>query len=89
MKKLYDLAVKTGSYVNNSGDNKNSYANIGVIMENDDGSRMIFIKRSFNPAGVPFKEGSESIIVSMFKPKVKDETTPPPEQNIPDGEIPF
>jgi hypothetical protein len=72
MKKVHDLAVKTGSYADKQGDIKNRYENIGSIMENDDGGRFMFLKRSFNPAGVPFKEGSTDIIVSMFDPKPRD-----------------
>jgi hypothetical protein len=70
MKKLYDLAVKTGSYTKD-GAEKNRYENIGAVMEGDNGQFM-FLKRSFNPAGVPFREGSESIVVSMFPPKDND-----------------
>jgi len=69
MKKIYDLAVKTGSY-QKDGETKNRYENIGSVMENENGQFM-FLKRSFNPAGVDFKEGSESIIISMFAPKEK------------------
>jgi hypothetical protein len=87
MKKLYDLAVKTGSY-QKDGETKNRYANIGVIMEGTDGNRFLFINRHFNPAGVPFKEGSESIIVSMFKPKVADDQQSPPPP-VSDDDIPF
>lgn len=67
MKKLYDLAVKTGSYTKD-GAEKNRYENIGAMMDGDNGP-FIFLKRSFNPAGVPFRDGSESIVVSMFPPK--------------------
>ena len=67
MKKLYDFAVKTGSY-KQGGEDKNKYENIGAIMEGDNGPFM-FLKRTFNPAGVPYKEGSTDIIVSLFKPK--------------------
>ena len=93
MKKLYDLAVKTGSY-EKAGDTKNRYENIGAIFENEDGGRMLFIKRSFNPAGVPFREGSESILISMFKPKTDEQSETPSgaEQvgnKFADGEIPF
>jgi len=69
MKKEFDLAVKVGSY-QKDGETKNRYENVGSIMSNDKGSFM-FLKRSFNPAGVDFKEGSESIIISMFAPKEK------------------
>jgi hypothetical protein len=68
MKKLYDLAVKTGEYTDRSGQTKGRYENIGALMENDNG-KFIFLKKTFNPAGVTAKDGSESIIVSMFKPR--------------------
>ena len=92
MKKIKDLAVKTGSYVVNN-ETKNRYENIGAIMEGQDGSKFMFLKRSFNPAGVPFKDGSTDIIVSMFDVKKNGEagqqtqqTQQAPEQT---GEIPF
>lgn len=69
MKKLYDLAVKTGSYQSN-GQTKNKYENIGSVMEGNNG-QFIFLKKCFNPAGVE-SQGSD-IIVSMFKPKQKNE----------------
>jgi hypothetical protein len=87
MKKLYDLAVKTGSY-QKGDETKNRYANIGAIMEGTDGNRFLFINRHFNPAGVPFKEGSESIIVSMFKPKAADDQQSPPPP-VSDDDIPL
>lgn len=87
MKKLYDLAVKTGSYLKD-GIEKGRYENIGSVMEGDSG-KFIFLKRSFNPAGAPFKAGSESIIVSMFKPKnsVDEELANIPEPG--EEDIPF
>lgn len=91
MKKLYDLAVRTGSYIKD-GLEKGKYENIGAVMEGDNG-KFMFLKRSFNPAGVPFKDGSESIIVSMFTPKknVDEELANIPEPSAPvsDEEIPF
>lgn len=67
--KLYDLAVKTGEYTNRDGETKARYANVGAVMAKDDGGKFIMLNRHFNPAGVPFKEGAESILVSMFEPK--------------------
>ena len=64
-KKTHDLAVKVGEY-EKDGQTKNRYVNIGMILEKDDGGRFMLLNRSFNPAGVPFKEGSETIMVSMF-----------------------
>ena len=90
MKKLYDLAVKIGSYTNSNGDTKNRYLNIGAIMEKDDGGRMIFLNRTFNPAGVPTEQDRESIIVSMFAPKKNDSANEPePAPPASDSDIPF
>ena len=85
-KKTHDLAVKVGEY-EKDGQTKNRYVNIGMILEKDDGGRFMLLNRSFNPAGVPFKEGSETIMVSMFSVKSgeQNEDKTPPE----DGDIPF
>lgn len=73
MRKLYDLAVKTREYTDNNGNNKASWENIGSVMENDKGTQFMFIKKTFNPAGVPVvgnaRADSDSILVSMFEPK--------------------
>ena len=76
--KLYDLAVKTGSYVKD-GEEKGRYENIGSVWKGDNGSYLV-IKRTFNPAGVPFKDGSDSIFVSMFEPR-QDEQKPQSRQS--------
>jgi len=68
MKKVFELAVKVGSY-QKDGETKNRYENVGAIMEGDKGQFM-FLKRSFNPAGID-ADGKESIIISMFAPKEK------------------
>lgn len=71
-KKVYDLAIKVSSYTDNQGKEKGRYENVGSVLEMDDGGKMILLKRSFNPAGVPFKDGSDQIVISMFVPKDKD-----------------
>ena len=67
-KRIKDLAVVTGSYYKD-GLEKRLYENIGVLMEADDGNQFIMIKRFINLAGLPFKDGSESVLVSMFDPR--------------------
>lgn len=67
-RKVKDLAVVTGTYQSN-GETKKRYANVGAVMEGDDGSRFITLDRHFNPAGVPFKEGGDRIVISMFDPR--------------------
>lgn len=71
-KKLYDLAVKTGSYTDREGAEKGRWQNIGAVMQGDDGNAFLMLAAWFNPAGVPRKDGSESILVSCFKPEPKD-----------------
>lgn len=72
-KKLYDLAVKTGEYTDNTGAKKGRWQNVGAVMANDDGGKFIMLAKWFNPAGVPDLSGkgatSESILLSMFEPK--------------------
>lgn len=68
MKKTYDLAVKTGTYKDKNGEQKNRYENIGTVVEGDNGPYII-MKRTFNPAGVPNPENRDTIVVSMFAPK--------------------
>ena len=71
MKKLYDMCVVTSSYSHN-GQTKNHYENIGAIFKNDKGNNFAVIKAHFNPAAIQRKEGSDSILVSLFPPKDKD-----------------
>lgn len=84
MRKVKDLAVVTGTYTKN-GVQKNRYKTIGVILENDKGQFM-FLDRSFNPAGVPFKEGTDSVLISIFDPKQDDKPSSTP---VADESIPF
>lgn len=93
MRKIKDLAVVTGTYTKD-GETKNRYRTIGALMENDKG-QFIFLDRAFNPAGIPFKDGSESIIVSLYDPKQAEPTAhEKAKQNAyqpqqPDEDIPY
>ena len=98
--KLYDLAVKVGSYVNRDGETKNRYQNVGAVLANNDGGKFIMLAKWFNPAGVVDERGGESIILSMFKPNDREavpETTgaaapaPTPMKRAPmkEDDIPF
>lgn len=80
-KKLYDVAVKTGSYIKD-GEEKSRYENVGSMWEGDNGAYLV-IKRTFNPAGVPFKDGSDSIFLSLFKPQEQQK----PQQSKPASEF--
>jgi len=90
-KKIKDLAVKTGTY-QAGGATKNRYENIGSLMQSDDGSQFIIMKRTFNPAGVPNPENKDSVLVSVFDlkdsgvhsaEKVSSSVVPPLEDSVP------
>lgn len=66
MKKVYDLAVKVGSYTNKDGQEKGRYQNVGAVMESDKG-RFILLEKTFNPAGI--QDGKGSVLIHMFEPK--------------------
>ncbi len=68
VKKIYDIAVVTGSY-QQGNDTKNRYKTVGAVMQREDGGKFLSLDRSFNPAGVPFREGSDQILLSLFPPK--------------------
>jgi hypothetical protein len=71
-KKIKDVAVKTGTYKDRNGEEKGRWLNVGSVLQLDDGGKVLLLNRSFNPAGVPFKEGSDVVMLSMFDPKDKD-----------------
>lgn len=72
-RKIYDLAVKVGSYNDRDGNPKGRYVNAGAIFEKDDGSKFITINRTFNPAGVPNPDNKEMIVLSQFDLREKGE----------------
>jgi hypothetical protein len=67
-----DLVVKTGTFTNREGEEKNRYENIGTLVEKDDGGRFIMLKRTFNIAGVPNPEDRDTIVVSIFSKDGKE-----------------
>lgn len=67
-KKIYDLAVKVGTYQKDN-ETKNKYTNVGLVMEKDDGGKFLLIDPLFNFGAVKRDEGRDMVIVSMFPPK--------------------
>lgn len=68
MGKLYDVSVKTGSYLKD-GQVKNKYETVGAIMESKNGGKFMLLKASFNPAAIQRKEGDDNILLSLYPPK--------------------
>ena len=69
--KKYDLCVRI-SYTDKNGDNKTSWENVGVMMENGNGP-YILIKPWVNFAGFPREEGRSHLIVSLFEHKESEQ----------------
>lgn len=87
-KKLYDISVINGSYIDVEGNKKNRYTNIGVVMESDDGNAFALIDRSANIAGFPYDESKgNSIIASLFKPNPDGHKQAPKRNNDAVSEI--
>ena len=73
MTKLYDLAVATSKYTTRDGKERTNWENVGSLMENDKGGKFIMLKATFNPAGLERKQGSDSVVISLFTTKVKEQ----------------
>ena len=89
MKKIYDIVVKTGTY-EKGGETKNRYQNVGAVIQGDEGPFML-LERTFNPAGAPNPDGRETVLLSLFKPRERQEA--PAQQESQGGgfddDIPF
>ena len=69
--KVATIAVKTGSY-ESEGKQKNRYEYIGRVMQDENGAKMYFLNRTFNPAGAPMnREGDDAVLLSIFEDKGK------------------
>jgi len=71
-KKLYDVVVTTGKYTNSQGEEKSNFENVGAVLEGENGPYLL-LKRTFNPAGVPNPDNKDSVLISLFEPKPKQE----------------
>ena len=67
MKKLYELAVRSGSYTDKDGNEKSSWLNVGSIWENNDDNQFMLLRATSNPAAIERKNGPDCITVSIFE----------------------
>lgn len=79
--KLYDMAVSTGSWTGNDGKEHKNWLKIGRVMKSDKGTAYIMLNTSFNPAGVPHKEGDDCISVALFPPRDKEQNNQSAQEN--------
>lgn len=73
-KKVSDLVVKVGTYEKN-GETKARYVNVGLVLKDDDEKSMILLNRTFNPAGVPNPDNKDTVIISRFDVKDKQQSS--------------
>ena len=70
--KKYDLCVKSGTYTDRKGQEKVTWENVGVMMENGNGPYLL-LKPWVNLAGFPREEGRSHLIISLFEHKETDQ----------------
>lgn len=72
--KIRDIAVKTGEYQDGQGQTKGRWQNVGALMKSDEGGEFIILHRWFNPAGVPNPENRDSVVLSCFQLKDRNDS---------------
>ena len=68
-RKIYDLTIPSGTYTDKTGAEKTTWEKVGAVFETDNGRKFLTIKRTFNPAGIPFDtNGSnrDNVIINLF-----------------------
>ncbi len=71
----YEIVATTGTYTNGNGEEKRRYENVGHVHEHE-GRFYITIKATFNPAGLPRREGDDRVFLNLYEPKAKDGKKP-------------
>ena len=73
--KKFDAAVAVREYKTRTGETKKQWANVGAVLEFDDGGMCLMLEKWFNPAGVASEGG---VRISFFEPKARDDQQPAP-----------
>lgn len=73
-KKLYDAAVAVREYTTRDGTQKKQWANVGSVLQFEDGGLCLILDKHFNPAGVP---GDGGVRISFFDPRPRDDPPTP------------
>ena len=89
--KKYDVVARVGSYIDQQGQERGRFENVGAVIQNNNGGFNLLIKKTFNPAGLA-EADKESVILSLFEPQQKGQQ-PQAQQPAPsheyDPNIPF
>lgn len=94
--KVKDISVAVSHYTDSSGNEKARWQNVGSMMKSEKGKFVIFLDRTFNPAGVANPDGRESVMMMLFDPKTASNSQStgralevPKQQAIDEDDIPF
>lgn len=70
-RKVADIKARVGEYTNKNGEVKGRWVDVGYVLELDNGGKMRCYYPYINLAGLPKKDGHDSVVLSEFD--VKDE----------------
>lgn len=72
--KIKDAAVVTSKYTSN-GTEKAHWTNVGALYQKDDGSMFLSLNAFFNFSALPRNEGSDRVIIGLFDPKKREDSS--------------
>ena len=72
--KIKDAAVVTSKYSSN-GTEKAHWTNVGSLYQKDDGSMFLSLNAFFNFSALPRNDGSDKVIIGLFDPKKREDTS--------------
>lgn len=84
MAKKYDVVAKTGSYTDNTGQEKARWLTVGAVIETKNG-HCLLLERWFNPAGVVDDKGGESVLLNLMPAEREGR----PAYKAESGDVPF
>ena len=70
--KIFDCIVAVSKYTDKNGQEKTKWENVGAVWPdsyNGTPYHYMMLKRIFNPAGLDTKDGSDSVKITLTKPK--------------------
>ena len=73
-KKISDIKGRVGEYTNKEGATKGKWVDVGYVLELDKGGKMRCYYPWINLAGLPRKDGHDSVVLSEFE--VNDDKKP-------------
>ncbi len=83
MRRWKEIKVSTGEYTNGQGEQKKSYAKIGVLFKDDQDPERLSIKLDVLPMGQIGNDGKMNCWLSVFEPYKEDGQAQPQQPQAP------